>query len=631
MAEPQSTVVAPLIADARRLERAKALAFTMDFVDRSDEYRQPFMHTWDELLDNYMVVPYQSGARHLESIGQIGNYNRQMRGGMFGRAQLKDPETHQIVETLTSQAMGLLFSGRDYIQATPIGSDDVDKARMLSKLLMAILEQPGQFRTHYQLFKTTFLLGTAYLEIGWETRSRKQLVKTPTIIDGIPVGEHLAPDEVVYRDAPLIREVDPWKFYPDPSGTRIQQDMQGVCKGFRITRQQVKEMSNGVYDRVGVDEALESKPDNMSEDTKSQLDDRFPSVNRQSGPGFGMMDGYEYWGRVPFPTADGASNRVITVINGAVVRNRINPFIDGMIPFKEVVVNPIGGRHYGLAPAEVIRYLQDTTDGMLMNFTDASNAAVRGALLVGRGLGGSLDRIKERRLLDLIPVNDPDKVKPVPVDLGAMQFAMQNMIQRKLTMRESVGAVDPLNRDTVGDRATATHISEVVRLASTKTEAMTTLIERDDYPWIGKTIHSRLRQFGSESGFISTLAGEQVNVPFEAIDFEADVRFSGSRQATSKFQRAASFREAMQILANPQIVAMYPGLVIRHLRDNLDIPDAEQQVAQALQVAQQLIQAQQQSGAGGANNDQRRQTSPSQSETFGTQTGQTEQQGQRVA
>lgn len=626
MAESQTTAVAPTLAFARSLQRDNEQRFVLEFLEKSDRLRQPFMQIWREIQDNYMVRPYGDRIPFPLNTGTTFHFQRRERSGM---SRLKDPETHQIVETLTAQALGLLFSSRDYIQAVPLGSDDYEKARLVARLLMAILESPGQFRTHYQLFKDAFIYGTSILEVGWETRTRTQLVPRPLLDPSgqLVIGEQLVPDEVTYRDMPLIRQVQHWDFYPDPSGTRIQLDMQGVAKRFRITRDHARELAKaGVYESAGVEKAIRLTDERNSEPAAANR--AFEELSQDTVQSFGMMTGFEYWGRVPFKTADGVSNRVITLLNGEVVRSTINPFIDGAIPFKEITVNPVSGRFYGLSPAEVVRYLQDSSDNLLMVFNDAADMAVRGSLLVGGGFGGDPNRLKERRVNDIINCADPSQVLPFPVDLSALSFAAQEMTRRKLTMREATGVTNPLQAIPTSDRQTATEVSELVRLASQKIEMMVTLIERDDYPWIGRTIHSRLRQFGSEGGFIATLAGEPFSVAMEQVNVESDIRFVGSRQAQSRLQKVAALREAINVLgtAAPQLLMTMPEVIVRYLRDGLDIVDGEAIVKQAvLSMAMQMAQAQGQMGAGAQS------PNASSPETFGTGPGETQREGQAIA
>lgn len=623
MADPQGTVLGPAIL-GESFRRNEEIEFVHDFFEKSDAYKQQFVPIWDEVFDNYLVAPLSSSQnRAFPRIGSVAIAPNPSPPG--AQAVLKDPETHQIIETLATQAIGLLLSSRDYVTAVPRGIDDPDKARLLSRLIMAILEQPGWFRTQYQAFKNAFIFGTSILELSWETRSRMQEVKVQTIDEtGQVVGVDMQGREVIYRDQPLLREIPIHDFYPDPSGTRIQSDMQGAGKRFRITEAQAFQLAEGTtYEMEATRRAFES-----GDSTESESEDERPgyeSLTTRTVDAFNENTGFEYWGTVPFKRADG-QNRVLTVINGELVRSRRNPFIDGGIPMKEMVVNPITGRFYGLSPAEVIRFLQDSADNMLMLFTDAADLAVRNVLLVGQTFRGDLNRLEGRKPNDAIPCFNPDAIKPLPVDLNSLQFSALEMGRRKFSMKESSGSLNPLAQ--TGDRSTATEISEVVRLASQRVELMVQLMEQDFYPWLGRTLHSRLRQFLPPGGAVASLNGEPLKVPLEAIDFESDVRFMGSRQATTKFQKAAQMRELLNVVGtNPDIVTLLPKPMTRYLRDILEFPDAEEIMQTAVQARQQMIQRElalaaqtQQAGSGSA-------PVASSEEAFGAVAGETEREG----
>jgi hypothetical protein len=465
--------------------------------------------------------------------------------------------------------MSLAFGQRDYLKAVPIGMDDPEKARLLSRLLMGALESPNVFLTNYLGYKDAYIFGTSIMELGWERCSRMQMT---------PQG----PQQIMYRDAPLLRQVDLYDFYPDPMGTRIQHDMVGVAKRFRITKAQALELAQlGVYDMQVVQRLIQRNgKDSESRSTGGPI--RFPDEAKQAPRDTGVLEGFEYWGMVPHETPDGAQNRVITLLEGEVVRSSINPYFDGKVPFKEIVVNPIAGRFYGLGPGEVIRYLQDSTDHRLMNLDDAVGLAVHVPLLVGASVGANPNQLKNRSLLDIIQCSgDVTNIAPIPVDLNALQFATADMVRGKMTMREATGATNPTQAIPSGDRTTATEINTLTESASKHTALMVQVYERDYLNWLGCTYHYRLRQFGSPE-YIVTLEGEPFLVRLEDVDYESDVRFMGSLHAKTKAQEAMAYTQFLTV-ANPDSIKYFPQVVIRFGRDVLDIKDAELMVKQAQQ------------------------------------------------
>jgi hypothetical protein len=593
MADPQGTATVPTAIITGRTIREAEANFVLSHVRASLAKRMPYEPVWQETFNSYMVASptAQWGRTRLGLIAP--HFRTTMTPPYFAatglrQSYLKDPETHQIIESIVAQALLLLLGEREYISATPIGDDDYEKARLEGRLLQAQMEQPGVFRTHYGLFKNCFLFGTSVLEMGWETKSRLQITQKPVsdAVSGAMQMQSIV-EEVIYRDRPTQREIPLWDFHPDPGGTRIHEDMTGVCKRFQVTAYEAQALAEaGVYDKEGVRTAIATK-----RAVKKGGPRDFDHIPLPEG--MEVLEGFEYWGYSPVKTPDRATNRVITLLEGTTVRSHINPFLGGGIPFKEVVANPVSGRFYGLSPAETIRFLQDSADNMLMVLNDAADMAVRGPLLVGGAFGGDTDKLKFRQLNDIILCRDVKAVAPVPVDLSVLSLAASELLRRKMSMRETTGATNPLQSIPSGDRTTATEVNALVRFASQRVEAMATLIERDDYPWIGNTLHMRNRQFIPPGGAVAALGGEQFEVPFEAIDVDLDVRFVGTRTAASKFQRAASLKEAVTVIASSlPLIPIMPELIERYLRDGLDIVDGKEIMTNAVLRSSMLQQAQ---------------------------------------
>ena len=592
MPDPQGTLGAPMILDPVASQRNDGLRYVLDFVDKSDSFRRRYVDMWDELLANYMVT-FDADRRRTDPV--ITSRYSHYRG-----ARLKDPETNQVVESLSAQALSLAFGQRDYCQALPIGLDDPEKARLISRLIMALLEEPNTFMTNYLGFKDAFIFGTAIMEMGYERCQRMQMG---------PGG----PAMVTYKDSPLLRPVDIYDFYPDPTGTRIQQDMIGVAKRFRITKSQAEALIRyGVYDELSTRRAMQVASDRDSKSPRG--DDRFSREDKRVPHDTGILTGFEYWGEVPYITSDGATNRVITVLGGEVVRDSINPFFDGAIPFKEIVINPIAGRFYGLSPGEIIRFLQDSADNLLMAVNDGVDLAINSPLLVGSAFGGDPNRLKNRSTFDIIPCSNPEAVMPVPCDFNALTLATADLARRKQDMREAGGATNPVQAIPSGDRTTATEINTLAQMASQRVGLMVQIYERDYLPWYGRTALSRLQQFAPPN-VVATLQGEQFAVDLRQINVPADVNFVGSIHAITKGQKVQQLQTSLSVLSNPDIVMMYPDIVMRLLRDGLDIKDAPVIVQNALKALQlkMLVETMQNMAGGGAKEQPGQASQPSQS------------------
>jgi len=629
MSDPQSTVgAAPRITDP--IKRQEEADFLLKHIEDSLEMRRPYISIWREIEDNILVRPTRQSVPNFLRYGPASSNAYFTEPSRPGYSILKDPESHQINETLVAQGLQILLGPPDYLTAVPRGYDDPEKARQLANMLMAIFDQPGNYGTMYRAFKDSFGYGISYLQIGWEERTRMQVTEVPTInpLTGQQEGTNYIPQEVLYRQQPRIDVIDHYDVYPDPNGTRIHVDMEFIAKRFRISPQQALDLARaGVYDMEATRRALAKHSDGRPGRAAPKGDERFEAFAEQR-PRSTLIYGFEGYGRVPISYSDKVTNRFITMLNGEIVRSQINPFRDGEIPIVEIVVNPMTGRHYGFSPLEAVRYLQDSTDVMLMTLTDAADYMVRPNLLVGN-FGGDPNALRRREANALIMCRDPKMVAPVPTDFNALTIAQAELARRKITMREASGATNPLQAIPTSDRATATEVSELTRLASQRIDVMVRLIERDNMPIIGRLVHSRLRQFiPPDSDLLAVLNGEPLTVPFEAINVDADVRFGGSRLFMSKFQRGAQMREFLNILGQfPQLLLTAPELVVKYGRDILGIEDAEPIVMKmsARQAAMMVAAEQQASAAASASG------SPQGPESFGTTAGQTEQEGQAIA
>lgn len=588
MPDPQSTAIgAPVILtdEIRQLEEAE---FVLDHVQRSRAAMQPFLPIWQEVDDNYTVTPYGGSALDslstllgLRTVGTARRSAEQM-------SRLKDPETHQIVETISWQAMSMLLGTPDFIKALPIGIDDPEKARLISRVLMSVCDQPGNYRTNYSGFKSAFTRGTAIMEFGWETRERTQLVRKPMFnpLTGAIDAVGLSPESVIYRDNLLWREIPIRQFYPDPDATRIE-DMYGAAKRFRTNWWKCMELAKAnTYDLEPTMRAIRNNQQTNSPDNAEAMEREHFDLTKFEGPEmFGACNGFEYVGEVPF-RRPGGRNRIITLINGQWVRGRPNPYLDGDLPWEAIVCNPISGRFYGLSPAEVIRFLQDSTDNFLMVFTDAGDLAIRGPMLLGQAFGGDPEKVRMRRVNDVIQCRNVEAVKPIPVELGALTFAAAEMARRKQSMRESAGATDIAQAIGAPGSQSATENSNLMRMAGGRVRGMVQLIEKHNYPGIGRKIHNRIRQF-AEPDILARLQGDMFHVKHEDIDVDADVRWVGSQNNDSSFEAKATYSQIIATLGSIPLgtVRAFPEVFTRLFRDGLKCPDAEAIVARAVQLA----------------------------------------------
>ncbi len=590
---PGTSVPGALIRNPAVSEDATERDFVLECVERADVKKQKFVPIWDEVLENFFLTSPKGHAEDFPfgfSSAQLGGHAPPGRSPQL----LRDPETHQVVENLAIQTTRLVLGAPRYMNARPLGTVGPGAADRLTDVMHSVNAVPGRYRTFLELIKESFLLGTGVAEIPFERLTRQQLVRRPVTRRGFVTGFKDGAEEVVFRRGPGLRIIDLYDLWVDPHGTRINDDMLYVVKRFTTTAHQARALAKGgTYDKEAVERAISiagqkgGKTD--AKDGTAKRFEKFDQVNR-----YGGMSGFECWAEVPYKSSDGARNRVITLLEGEVVRSHINPYLDGMIPMVEFVTNPIMGRFYGMSPGEVVRFLQDATNHFLMAMTDAANMAIRSPLLVGHAFQGDLDRLQNRGPLDNIPCASPDAVKPLQTDLNTLQYAGLHYLQRINRIREATGAtpggVQPISPS--GEQ-TATQFRGVAELATERVSFMANLLERDAMPKVSRFFHSRLKQYMPEAGQISQLGNKQFVFRPQDINFDAEFEYTGSttgRSAGEKFQTTSAAIQAL--MANPDAILVVPELVIRQLRDGLQIGDAEEIVLEAQKRIVELRKAQ---------------------------------------
>ena len=160
-----STVGAVNALDGSARLRIDELDFFMSHLEASLSHRQALgrPQLWREMWDNFLVNLTGGGLPSWIEMGPPADARWLHVPRRRGRAHLKDPESHQIIETMAAQGMAILLGQPEYIGTVPIGYDDYDKARLVSRLIQSQLEMPNSYGTFYRTMKESFILGAAIL------------------------------------------------------------------------------------------------------------------------------------------------------------------------------------------------------------------------------------------------------------------------------------------------------------------------------------------------------------------------------------------------------------------------------------------------------------------------------------
>jgi hypothetical protein len=535
---------------------------------------------------------------------------------------LKDPESSQIAETFRSNLMGALFSDPEgkYIVAEPRGWEDSKKAKTVTRLMRYVFGLQGVYRTLSEAILDLAMFGTVVLETPWAEIERDVLVRTVEDRGGVEVSDEYR-DTVVSYDDPEINQIDLLDWYPDVDETRIEK-MRGAAKGFKMKPSAARAMvEDEQYDKDAVEKAIDRTKKialDRVEQRKREVRHRRDSASIDLDKDMALMKGYEYWGEVDFETKDGVSRRVITVLNGCVVRNDPWPLTDPELPFHVLVINPVKGRHYGKAPAEVVRYTQDFADAMLMLIAEATVRAVHPPLAIDltKDVDPSAVRSWEPDAIIAVDGDTTGAVNTVQYQSNIWQGSkFQESLKQQ--MREGSGALGPTQGLGLGaNRASATEAAGTFEKAMVPIEAVAQLLEKDGLPQLGRGLLKRYQQFLEDTSELEDRVGElPEGIWIGDIMGDFDVQFVGTRNAVSKQMKLQGIDRmiAMAQVMPEQFARVPMDKVLAELfGDVLNLPSVAeammdpqaQQEAEAenlrLQMQQQMMGGATGQGGGGA-------------------------------
>jgi hypothetical protein len=572
---------------------------------------------WREVMANVLVTPYSD-----ESTSTSNPYGKG-RERDVRRLVLKDPESSQVAETFRASLMGTLFSDSEckYVTAEPVGYEDVLKAKTTTRLLRYVFNMSGVYRTLSEAVLDLSMFGTAVLETPWCIEERDVVVREVRAQGQAEYDEEYRDTVVAYDDVE-INQIDLMDWYPDVEETRLEK-MRGAAKGFRITPSRLRALADpddedSLYDRESVEKAIHACKQaalDKQEQRKRDVRHRRDAARFDFDEDFTELKGYEYWGEVSFKPKDGITRRVITMVNGIIVRNEPWPLTDPDLPFHVLVINPVKGRHYGKAPAEVIRYTQDFADAMLMLIAEATVRQVHPPIAIDLSKDIDPSALRAWEPDTIVGVDGETRGAIETIQYGANVFQGTQFQQNlKAQMREGSGALGPTQGLGLGvNRASGTEAANTFQRAMVPIEAVAQLLEKDGLPQLARGILRRYQQFlDNTEDLIVRVGAQPESVWIGDIMGDFDIQFVGTRNAVSVQMKMQAFDrliammqvmpQAFQRVDMIKVLQQVFGefLNFPEVAADLGQPEAEQenmqQNAQAM-LLQQLMGGQQGSGA----------------------------------
>jgi len=575
--------------------------FVMSFVEHSDKARDPYVQIWEETLRNYMVRP----AREINARSQVRYPYLESAdissSSTSGRSQLKDPESHQIVESLVADEMILLFSDIDYVRALPTGIEDAVSARTVTALMRYVFSLPGHYRTLMEWMKDGRIFGTGIIEGGWDYIEQEDFERIVEVVGGIELAREIIVRRASYDDY-KFRPVDLMDFFWDPSATMIS-DMLGVAKRFHTTAREARQKAEaGMWDKAAVERAIENKvaEDSKELEDKSWREDLDMPQERKAHPDFIPLVGYAYRGHVPYTTSDGFERRRVEVLSGETVMS--DPQL-GRLPFFEYTVGVKGGRFVGVSPLEVIRYDQDFADGLKMLTADGAAVATHPPRIIDRNQG--VDVAKVLRWHPDVPImsDSASAVQQVQYNppIGPGMAVYSNLKQQ---MREGSGALGPIQGLSDGpDRESATGFAGRSRAARGRPEAQALLSEREYLPPLAQHILSLYKRFSTTADLRDRLGQLPEPANLAQITKKHDVQFVGSRVEGSRAEKLQAYRELFALAQFPIAAQLAPWdlIIVRFLR-HMGLHEEAAEVGTQIE-QNRMLQQQGQPGPGNGNGE----------------------------
>jgi hypothetical protein len=524
-----------------------AREFLDGWIGAGEKLMEDKVDVWRETMSNVLVLPYpEQAAATTNPYGKPRQFD-------VRNMVLKDPESSQVAETFRDNMMAALFGDPDnkYVVATPVGYEDTDKADTTTRLLR-----------YDESMLDLAMFGTVVLETPWKTEERDIVVREVIEQAGVVYDQQFRDKATTYDD-PEINQVDLLDWYPDVEEPRLEKG-RGAAKGFKITPSAARALAeDGTYDSEAVEKAIDKASSawvNKQEQRKREVRHRTDAAGSPKfDPDFSPIKAYEYWGEVPWEATDGVQRRVVTMINGVIVRNDPWPLTDPDLPFHVLVINPVKGRHYGKAPAEIIRYAQDFADAMLMLIAEATVRQVHPPIAIDISKDVDPGAVRAWDPDAVIAVDGPVNQAVSTVQYASNIFAgTQFQENLKTQMRQASGALGPVQGFGLGvNRASATEAQNTFARAATKIEAVAQLLEKDGLPQIARGLLRRNQQFLEDNQALLDRVGESPeSVWVGTIMGDFDIQFVGTRNAISRQIRLQAYDRLIALSqVMPAIVA----------------------------------------------------------------------------
>ena len=581
----------------------------LHFLDESDKLKGEWQSDDREVIRNWMVLPNQSYSPY----GRTNITGRSNLSRIKSKPILKDPETHQVIETWRAKILLTTIGQEGFVQSKPTGREDAGSSMIMNKLMQRTFRQPGNFRELYVSVGDCLLQGATVIAPRWKYQTGKTIrrVRDVDIETGAPFWR-LIEFEGPTRDDPHYMAVPLDDWFPQPGADTVEKMYFGATRFF-LPEHEVERQAEALgWNMEAVRRALHegAGEDRESADDTGLSGLSLPNV-RNIPESYKTVVGYDGWGETPYLKSDKQRRRRIVMLNGHVVASEPSPIaFSRRVPWCDLVVNPINGSWRGLSPGIIMRYSQDLADAVLTCLAMGVQRRVDPPVLYdGNDYNLDLDKLKAWR--GPIKASSVNAVKEIQYDphLGdGLQFLqLMKQIQREGT--GATGSIQGLGFGT--KRMTAQESRLTFGQAVDRPEMAAVFFEQEHWPSLAMHTAELLQQFVVTPDDIARRVGAidsqmlQTFTP-EILDGHWDFEFVGSRSIESKEVQLQFLERSMQVAASvPGLAPMYPWVpaLIKWMQ-LADLRDLETMVGNPKMVEQFMLASFAMGQMGGGGNPQ---------------------------
>lgn len=417
----------------------KEVAMVLDRFTDAESARKPLEDVWLECYKLYRM------------------YREELPEEDEGLSNIFVPKILADIESITPRIVLSLFARRPYVVIKPREQGDVERAKLVSKLIQAQFDKQNMFMKAFEWIKQALIYGSSPAQIGWrhERRVGKTRVFAPRIVAGQDMTQLFGPvpreQETVYTDwdDPWFEPIDVWDFYPDPDAKTLD-DAGWVIRRQWVSREEME--AAGVYHNIA--EAARTASESAG---RRPAEERLQAVGRIAGRAGETrtrpIELLHFW----------RGSKVTTIANRTVVvrDEQEDVYYHGRLPFVHIVDTLVPHEFHGIGVAEAEKGLQEELNSIRNQRRDNVTMALQRMVVVMRNVGikGEQLRWRPNGVIWIDDTVDPRmaiQVLDVP-EVTRSAYEEEDRVHRDM---EEVSAVSDFVRGALAEtQRTATEIS----------------------------------------------------------------------------------------------------------------------------------------------------------------------------